>query len=86
MNKQITIGQLLGSAVSLLMAIVSGWIVLRTEVAELKSTARTYDKRIENVEIKQRAYDQEQREYRDEVLKVLYEIKIELERKENRKN
>jgi len=91
MNKQITLGQMLGSVLTLVMAIVGGWIVLKTEVAQLHTNQNSNTQRIEVVERKlvledaeKKSERKEQEQYREETLKLLYEIKIEMERKKNR--
>lgn len=91
MNKQITLGQMLSSIVALVVAIVGGWILLKTEVATLQSNQVQTERRVEQVESKiksediERAIDRkESQQQREEMLRLLYDIKIELEKKKNR--
>lgn len=84
MNKIPTLGQMIGSIVAILLALLSGWIILKTEVAESKV-------RINSMEARQERYEQEVREqrakqdvYQERVLNSLNEIKIDLNNKRNR--
>lgn len=83
MNKQVTWGQLLGSFVTIALAIIAAWGVLKTEVVTLQRSSAVMEERMKNVETKQakddaqRAIDRDKDEkFREEVRKSLQEILI----------
>lgn len=92
MSRQITIGQLIGSIITVILAIAGAWYTLSTEVTTLKTNQSVNVQRFENIERKMATDDaekklelREQQEYRDETLKLLYEIKLELQKKQDKR-
>ena len=78
MNRQVTWGQLIGSLVTIVLAIFAAWGVLKTEVVTLKTSSAVMEERMKNVETKQtkddaqRAIDRDKDEkFREEVRKSL---------------
>lgn len=84
MGKQITIGQLLASVVSLIIAGLTAWGTLKADVSEWKSKQVDYIRRIEMLEREMH----DQKEIRDadmkEIRNALYEIKISINNKKDR--
>lgn len=84
MGKQITLGQLLASVVSLIIAGLTAWGTLRADVSEWKQNQINNERRIEFLEREMK----EQKTIRDadmkEIRDALYEIKISINNKKDR--
>ena len=84
MGKQITLGQLLASVVSLIIAGLTAWGTLRADVSEWKQNQINNERRIELLEREMK----EQKTVRDadmkEIRDALYEIKISINNKKDR--
>lgn len=84
MGKQITLGQLMASVISLIIAGLTAWGTLRADVSEWKQNQINNERRIDLLEREMK----EQKTVRDadmkEIREALYEIKISINNKKDR--
>lgn len=91
-TRQVTLGQLLTAIAAILIAGITGWISISVKVEGIATTQANQVQRVNLVEQKAIIIDAdrkieigEQQKFREETLKLLYEIKIELAKKQDRK-
>lgn len=85
MKKEITAGQLISVAVGVIMSILAAWISTKERIAVIETENKRLDARIVGVEIEMKA---ERAELRNEVRHLqntVNDIKVMLERKQDRK-
>lgn len=85
MKREITLGQLLGVAVTVIMAIAGGWISLSNKVATNESELKNLEIRFMDMQIEtNKKYDKLDQKV-DEMTGTLNDIKVLLERKQDRR-
>jgi hypothetical protein len=85
MKREITLGQLLGVAVTVIMAIAGGWISLSNKVATNESELKNLEIRFMDMQIEtNKKYDKLDQKV-DEMAGTLNDIKVLLERKQDRR-
>lgn len=73
MKREITLGQVIATAVTLLLAIITGWVTITNKVTRLEARQDELEKRYDRIETKI-----------DLIVDKTQNILIELERKQNR--
>ena len=84
MKNQVTLGQVIGSVVSIVIAILAAWITLKTQVTTLEETAKSNIRRIESLERREDLMEDKREKDMEEIRNSLYEIKIAIEKKKDK--
>ncbi len=87
MNKQVTLGQMLASIVTIIVAMFTGWMTLKSDVSTWIANQKNTQDRITRTELDlkdmQAEHDKDRektdQQYR-EIMNTLYEIKITVEK------
>lgn len=85
MKKEITVGQLLSAAIGIAMAIMAGWISLKEDMAGMKRDIKFQEVRVDKMEIENNSNYYELRNEVKSLQATLNEVKILLERKQDRR-
>lgn len=85
MKKEITVGQLLGACVTLLIAIVTGWITMSNKVTELQRNDVSHSSKELEINVKFNKIDDKLDDIRSDISNNNTAILVELQKKENRK-
>lgn len=80
MKKEITLGQLLSVGVTLLIAIVTGWVTLNNKVSSHDAQIKSLESRQTKIESSIDRFDDKL----DKVIDAVTDIKIKMERKKDR--
>lgn len=85
MKKEVTVGQLISVAAGLIVTLVTAWITLRSDVDVLKHNDKAQDAKIESIHIELKSNYAELRQEIRTLQNTVNDIKILLERKQDRK-
>lgn len=85
MKKEITVGQLISAAIGIAMAILAGWISLKEDMAGMKRDIKFQEVRVDKMEIENNNNYYELRNEVKSLQATLNEVKILLERKQDRR-
>lgn len=85
MKKEITLGQLLSVSVTIVIALITGWITLSNKVATQERDLKNLEIRFVDMQISiERKFDRLENKI-DHTNGILNEVKVLLERKQDRK-
>lgn len=85
MKKEITVGQLISAAIGIAMAILAGWISVKEDMAGMKRDIKFQEVRVDKMEIENNNNYYELRNEVKSLQATLNEVKILLERKQDRR-
>lgn len=85
MKKEVTVGQLISVVVGVITALVSFWLTLRSDVDVLKHNDKVQDAKIESIHIELKSNYAELRQEIRTLQNTVNDIKVLLERKQDRK-
>ena len=85
MKKEITLGQLIATAVSLLVVLITGWITITNKVTANEQKIVAQEKRIDAFEVRYDRDNLEMKTKQDKILETLNDIRVILENKQDRR-
>lgn len=85
MKKEINLGQLIVTAIGILITVVTAWITLREDVARIETVNKFQDSRIESMQIEMKSNYNELRNDIRSLHQSVNDVKVLIERKADRK-
>lgn len=85
MKKEITVGQLISAAVGVVLSILAAWISVKEDMAGMKRDIKFQEVRVDKMEIENNSNYHELRNEVKSLQATLNEVKILLERKQDRR-
>lgn len=85
MKKEITVGQLISAAIGVVLSILAAWISVKEDMAGMKRDIKFQEVRVDKMELENNSNYYELRNEVKSLQATLNEVKILLERKQDRR-
>lgn len=85
MKKEITVGQLISAGIGVVLSILAAWISVKEDMASMKRDIKFQEVRVDKMEIENNSNYYELRNEVKSLQATLNEVKILLERKQDRR-